>query len=187
MKTDTVLSRRKLLAHSLPAIAAVSVPAAASGLAGLPMGDAVLLALGEKLKPLAAELNAARAIDRQRLENFDAKLAALGLKPEEEYENQDAHFHERWRLIEEHDPRMREDNEVELDFDRMHDGVFALLDEILAIRPTTLEGFAVQVFAIVTCHDGLCYESEENAPVPYGVIEFFCRTCEFVGIPIPAA
>jgi hypothetical protein len=44
----------------------------------------------------------------------------------------------------------------------------SVLDDILAIQPTTLEGFAVQVLAIVTAHDDLCDESDENETFPYG-------------------
>jgi hypothetical protein len=65
MKTDTALSRRKLLAHSLPAVAAVSLPVAANALCRLPTeGDTELLALGQELAPLVAEINAAKILRR---------------------------------------------------------------------------------------------------------------------------
>jgi hypothetical protein len=68
----------------------------------------------------------------------------------------------------------------------MHDELLAVLDEILDIQPTTLEGFAVQVLAIITAHDDLCEEDSDNEPLPYGVSAFFCNMCRFVGVPIPA-
>lgn len=184
MTTDTNLSRRRLLANSLPAAAAVAAmaPAAASALCRMPADDdAELLALGEQLKPLAAELEAARKIDRQRLADFDGRLAALGLKDESQYPD-GTYILERYRLAQ----MLPDDDDVELDFDRMHDGVFALLDQILDIQPTTVEGFAVQVLAIVTAHDDLCDEDEDSG-LPYGVASFFQNTCRFAGVPIPAA
>jgi hypothetical protein len=77
------------------------VPSVASALTGLPTGiDAELLALGQELTPLVAEINAARVIDRDRLRKFNAKLAALGLKEEGEYADASAYCKERWRLCE---------------------------------------------------------------------------------------
>ena len=54
MKPDATFSRRRLL-RSAPALAAVTMPVAATVLSGIPAGDAELLALGRKLAPLAAE------------------------------------------------------------------------------------------------------------------------------------
>jgi len=66
--------------------AAAIAPAAATALFRLPVegDDAELLALGQKLHPLAADLNAIRAIDSARRDEFNRKLAVLGLKDEED-------------------------------------------------------------------------------------------------------
>src|SRR5882672_10742885 len=95
------LSRRSLLA-SMPAVAATMAPVAATALCRLP-ADAELLALGRKLEPLAAEMMAARAIDERHQEEFEAKLAELGLKKETEYEDHHAYLDERVRLIRAHE------------------------------------------------------------------------------------
>jgi hypothetical protein len=159
--TDTNLSRRRLLA-SMPAAAAVMAPAAAGALGGRPTGDdAELIALGRKLEPLVVEIKAARAIDRQHLNDFNARLAALGLKDESEYEDHDAWWAERVRLIHANEEALRDEANRpsdHRDWDDLHDDLFALTDDILAIRPTTLEGFTIQVLAIITAHDDLCDE-----------------------------
>jgi hypothetical protein len=64
MKSNTTLSRWRMLA-SVPAAAALAIPTATGALNGFPAGpDAELLELGRKLAPLVAEANAARAADR---------------------------------------------------------------------------------------------------------------------------
>jgi hypothetical protein len=149
--TNTTLSRRRLLASSMPALATAA---------------------------------AMRAIDQRYMAEYEAKLAALGLKEEGEYADVSAYMTERQRLgklVHESD----EDN-VDLDFDGMHDKIFALLEEILDIQPATLQGFAVQVLAIVTAHDDLC-EEDGDLELPYGVAEFFRNMCGFVGVPLPEA
>lgn len=175
--TTTTLSRRRLLA-SVPAVAATMAPAAAKSLTGLPASpDAELLELGRKLAPLAAELNAARALDRQRVADHDAKLKAMGLKDESDYPDSGAYMDERFRLCD----LLRADEDedgIPLDFDRMHDGVLALLDEIQQYVPTTLEGFKVLIFAMMTCHDDLC-DAEQH--LCGGEAEFWQICCEFAG------
>jgi hypothetical protein len=191
MNTDTSLSRRKLLA-SMPSAAAAMAPAAASAVCRLPTGaDAELLALGRKLEPLVPEINAARALDQASQDKFEVKMASLGLKDESEYADHDAWFDERVRLINENPERLHEldddDDDDHRSWDDMLDDLTDLLDEILALRPTTIEGFAVQVLAIVTMHDDLCYEDSDNESLPYGVTAFFCSMCRFVGVPLPEA
>jgi hypothetical protein len=141
MKTDTNLSRRKLLA-TMPAVAAAMAPVAATALSGLPTGgDAELLALGRKLEPLVAEINAARALDQAAQDKFEVKMASLGLKDESEYADHDAWFHERVRLIDENRERLHEvddDDDDHRPWDDLHDDLSDLLDEILAPRPTTM-------------------------------------------------
>jgi hypothetical protein len=188
MKNDTTtsLSRRRLLASVLAA-AAAGVPSVATALGGVPAeGDAELLALGRELAPLVTEINAARAIDRKDKEDFEAKLAALGLKDETEYANVDAYNEVRWRLCEESRELQRaldvDDDYRHRSWDDLHDELFALQDEILAIRPTTIPGFAVQVVAIVTAYDDLCDEEEE---MHSGLAAFFRNMCNFVGVPAP--
>jgi hypothetical protein len=66
------------------------------------------------------------------------------------------------------------------------DKVSDLLDQILAIQPTTVDGLAVQVLAIVTAHDDLCDE-ESDLKLPYGVPAFLRNVCRFAGVPIPTA
>ena len=188
--TTTLTTRRRLLARSMSAMASVAAmaPVAASALCRLPAeGDAELLALGQELAPLVAEINVARALDRRDQEEFEAKLAALGLKSKEEYENEDAYDTHRWRLRDE--TRLHEEEPAERnrhrDWDDIHDEQFDLLEKILAIRATTREGFAVQVLAFVTAHDDLCYDEENETHS--GMPAFFRRTCEFAGVPIPAS
>jgi hypothetical protein len=53
------------------------------------------LALGRKLAPLAVEITAAKGIDRQHQEDFEAKLEALGLNDEAEYADLSAYVEER--------------------------------------------------------------------------------------------
>jgi hypothetical protein len=187
MTNATNLTRRKLLA-SLPAAAAMA-PAAATALCRLPSGDdAELLALGREMAPLVAEITAARAIDRVNDEDFKAKLVALGLKPEKEYEDIDAYRAERSRLC---DEIFASDDYKSYpghrDWEDLHDDLFELLDEVLAIRPTTIQGLAVQVLAIVTAYDDLCEEESDDGEFPHGVTTFFRNVCEFTGVPIPAA
>jgi hypothetical protein len=55
---------------------------------------------------------------------------------------------------------------------------------ILAIQPTTVEGLAVQLLAIVTAHDDLC---DEDGVLPYGLPALLTNVCRFMGVPIPAA
>jgi len=180
MKTDTTLSRRRLLA-SIPALAATTAPVAATALSGLPMGDAALLVLGEKLKPLAAEIMAAKALDQTDQDEFEAQLAALGLKDESEYPD-GAYMGERCRLIDENSESLNYDRPISgrREWDDLWGELSDLMDDILAITPTTVEGFAVQVLAIVTMHGGVLCSAGY-----YRLEDFLCRTCEFVGVPIP--
>ena len=183
MSTKT-LSRRRLLA-SVPAVAATMAPVAARALTGLPMGDVALLALGRKLEPLAAEIMAARVIDERHQEEFETKLASMGLKDETEYPN-DTYQEERRRLCDELFKSEDYDRESgHREWDEIHDELFALLDDILDIQPTTLEGFTVLAAAIVTAHgDMLCHEEHEAGT---GIAEFFRSMCGFLEIPIPPA
>jgi hypothetical protein len=184
---NTTLSRRRLLA-SIPALAATTAPVAATALSGLPMGDAALLVLGEKLKPLAAEIMAARAIDRQRMDEFNAKLAALGLKPEEEYQDEDAYNHERWRLCDENKALLHDREPADhREWDELHSELFAQLDDILDIQPTTLEGFTIQVLAIVAAHGELFCDEDADSEIASGITAFFCNMCRFVGVQIAEA
>jgi hypothetical protein len=181
MKIETTISRRELLA-SAPAVAVAGAPSVATALGAFVTGDDTeLLELGRKLAPVVAELNAARAVDRDRLRYFEAKLIAFGLKEEAAYPNVNAYMDERHRLGEL--VLKEEADEPDLDFDRMHTELFALLDEILAVQPTTLKGFAVQVLAIVTAHDELLDDPEEVQP--YGLVTFLQNTCRFAGVPLP--
>jgi hypothetical protein len=187
MKETILTTRRRLLTSSLPAAAAAAMaPAAATALCRLPSGDdAELLALGQQLAPLVAEINAARAIDEVHQDKFEAKLAALGLKPEKEYEDDDAYRQERLRcceILRDEINAVTDENGGHRDWEEMHDDLTDFLDEILAIRPTTIQGLAVQVVAIVTMHDDLCDKEWD-----YGVAAFFHNVCEFAGVPIPAA
>jgi hypothetical protein len=172
------ISRRRLLA-SVPALAVV--PAA-----GLPGSDTELLELGRKLKPLAAEITAAKAADRQHQDDFEAKLTAMGLKEETEYPDDDAYIGERLRLCNElfaSDDRDRDDHNGHRDWDAIHAELFALLAEILVVEPATLAGFGVQVQAIVTAHDDL---TDDGAEETRGVAAFFRNACRLTGVPIPA-
>jgi hypothetical protein len=194
--TNTTLSRRRLLASSMPALAtaAAMAPVAATALCRLPAGaDAELLALGRELAPLVAEVNAARAIDRKGQDAFEAKLAALGLKDEKEYADVDAYNEERWRLCDESRELQRaldvdDDDGGHRSWEDLHNDLFALMDDILDIRPTTVQGLAVQVLAIVTAFDDICLDDPpENEALPYGVAAFLRNICSFVGVPLPEA
>jgi hypothetical protein len=186
MKTDTTLSRRRLLA-GVPAVAAAGVPSVATALGGFATGgDAELIALGRELAPLVAEVNAARAIDRTGQSEFEARLAALGLKNEKDYDNADAYNQERWRLCRENKALLHEDRiERHRPWDDMLEELFALRDDILDIQPTTLEGFAVQVLVVVTAYDDLCDEDSDSEPP--ALPEFYRNMCGFVGVPLPEA
>jgi hypothetical protein len=189
----TTLSRRRLLASSMPALAtaAAMAPVAASALCRLPAdADAELLALGRELAPLVAEINAAKALDRQHMDEFEAKLAALGLKDREDYENEDAYNSERWRLCDETKLHEEEpaDHNRHRDWEDLHNDLFALMDDILDIQPTTIAGLAVSVLAIVTAFDDICLDDPpENEALPYGVAALFRNMCGFVGVPLPEA
>jgi hypothetical protein len=189
MTTTTNLSRRKLLA-SMPAAAAVMAPIGASALCRLPAeGDTELLALGQELAPLVAEINAARAIDQADQDKFEVKMANLGLKDKSEYEDGDAWFDERVRLINENPEALHDEHDDDPDYhgghrswDDLHREIFALLDKALVFRATTIQGFAVQLLTITTAQDDLCFEGDGH-----GMPEFFCAACHFAGVPIPAA
>jgi hypothetical protein len=58
-----------------------------------------------------------------------------------------------------------------------------LLEEILKYQPTTLEGFAVQLLAVVTSYDDM-WDEDSPLQIPLSMATFFKNACRFAGMPI---
>jgi hypothetical protein len=66
------------------------------------------------------------------------------------------------------------------------DEMSSLLGEILKHQPTTIEGLAVQVSALVNTHDDR-FDPKTSLVLPWGLVTFLQNLCRFAGVPIPAA
>jgi hypothetical protein len=150
MKTDTTLSRRRLLA-GVPAVAAVGVPSVATALGGLAAGD------DAKLLALAPELEA-----------VDAEYARVCAAPDAEWDA--------WEAANPHvdlgddkgDPQAYF---MDLACDRGH----AVLNAIWDCRPSTMRGLAVMARAaqleIEWWHTGLDGYCEHEVEIQFDLAE----------------
>jgi hypothetical protein len=158
MKTDTKLSRRRLLAR-IPAVAAAAVPAAAVALPGLATAVPGHLD-GQQVRGLAEMLNKLEKLpdDEARtvltaitdaiecsMRNHEHDAPLLALKPKF-----DAAFEDWWARTEDSKQGLgrypaRTDEEI----DEWADGLADLTDEVMAHQPITREGLAMQCRAMI--------------------------------------
>jgi hypothetical protein len=176
------LSRRALVrgATALPAVAGLSaaIPALASATDN---PDAELLALGAQLDRICEQWLAERALDDKDRAIFEARVfAETGIAyrdaPAITDENRDTGYWAiRDKVIDEtphHDPDLME-------WGRIHDRMYPLVDKILGYKAQTVAGLAVQVQAIAISHTELWDEDEEDC---YRHRLFIEAVCAFVGV-----
>jgi hypothetical protein len=60
-----------------------------------------------------------------------------------------------------------------------------ILKQILAIQPTTKEGLAVQVWAVINVDDDIL-DQENLLELPPELITFLRNVCAYTGVPLPA-
>ncbi len=188
-------SRRAVLMGFAAAATPVG-PALASALSGAPMGpdaDTELLSLKPEVDDVLGEWIRQTTKDCFNRGEFERKhLAKFGFERREapEVDRDDpeyvAYDRELMRLIHEHHSGRTED-ELELrHWDRLHEKLSPLAEEVLSYNARTLDGLRLQTRVQIICHNEIwnptSWSDEESDHPMYG---FFASLCGVLGVPFP--
>jgi hypothetical protein len=180
MKTDSTLSRRRLLAR-IPAVAAAAVPATAVALPGLATavpghlddqqvrGLAEMLAALETLPPGEANkvLTAVLETIECSMRNHEHDAPLLALKPKF-----DAAFEDWWARTEDSKRKLgRYPPRADAEIAEWVTGLADLTDEVMAYHPITREGLALQCRALIM--DGFDDWNDRTARFVGSMVLFF--------------
>jgi len=180
MKTDTPLSRRRLLAR-IPAVAAAAVPAAATALPGLATavpghldgqqvrGLAEMLANLEKLPDDEARkvLTAITETIECSMRNHALDAELLALEPK-----LDAAFEDWWARTEDSMQRLgRYPSRTDEEIHEWANGLADLTDEVMGHSPITREGLKLQCRALII--DGYGVWNDHTARFVANLVLFF--------------
>jgi hypothetical protein len=182
------LSRRNLVAGAA-ALPALAVPAVASFSPDHP--DAKLLRLAPELEVIAQELEAANEAARKISEEWDAACDRAGLLPEiwwpeaqalgmsdSEWWKEHQTRHEKRNAIPHGDADQTDADGITTIWDKLNGRLNPLVDKILAMRATTVDGLRVQAHAVATASPELFDDCDDCRPE----VNFARAVLEFVGV-----
>lgn len=194
----TISSRRALLAGA-PAVAAAALAAGAIanaavlGLADEVGDDAELLALKPQVDDALGEWIFQHTKDcRDRREFGRLHLARFGFElddaPEIDWNDPGylAYDREIRRLVDEHHSGRSQD-ELDLGhWDRIHNKLSPLVDEVLSYNASTLDGLRLQTRVLIICQHEIWSPTHwSDDELKHPMCDFFESLCGVLGIPFP--